>query len=99
VLNCDHEDVLQACEEYGIGFIPYFPIGAGSLSGVDAIQDVADAHDTTVYQIALAWLLEHSDVMLPILGTSSLEHLEENVVVSLISLSNEVYRRSEALDG
>jgi len=89
VLNRDHEDVLEACEEYEIGFMPYFPMGAGSLSGVDAIQEVADAHDASVYQIALAWLLEHSDVTLPIPGTESLEHLEENVAASSISLLNE----------
>ena len=93
MLNRDHEDVLQACEEYGIGFIPYFPIAAGSISGVDVIQEVADAHDATVYQIALAWLLEHSDVTLPIPGTASLEHLEENVAASSISLSNEEYSK------
>ena len=95
VVNRDHEDVLQACEDYGIGFIPYFPIAAGSISGVDAIQDVADAHDATVYQIALAWLLEHSDVTLPIPGTGSLKHLEENVAASSISLSNGEYSRLE----
>ena len=93
VLNRDHEDVLKACEEYRIGFIPYFPIAAGSISGVDVIQEVADAHDATVYQIALAWLLEHSDVTLPIPGTASLDHLEENVAASSISLSNEEYTR------
>ena len=93
VLNRDHEDVLQACEEYGIGFIPYFPMAAGSLSGVNVIQEVADAYDATVYQIALAWLLEHSDVTLPIPGTSSIDHLEANVAASSISLSNEEYSR------
>ena len=93
VVNRDHEDVLEACEEYGIGFIPYFPIAAGSISGIEAIQEVADAHDATVYQIALAWLLEHSNVMLPIPGTGSLDHLRENTAASSISLSNEEYSR------
>jgi len=93
VLHRDQEDVLQACEDYGIGFIPYFPIAAGSISGIDTINTVADAHDATVYQIAIAWLLEHSDVMLPIPGTGSLEHLEENVAASTISLSDEEYTR------
>jgi len=93
VLNRDHEDVLHACEAHGIGFIPYFPIAAGSLSGVDAIRDVADAHDATGYQIALAWLPEHSEGLLPIPGTGSLDHLEENVAASSISLSNEEYGR------
>ena len=98
VLNRDHEDVLQACEEYGIGFMPYFPIAAGSITGIDAIQNVADAHDATVYQIALAWLLKHSDVTLPIPGTGSIDHLKENVAASSISLSNEEYNRLTALD-
>mgnify|MGYP006277381845 CR=1 FL=1 len=93
VMNRDHEDVLEACEEYDIGFIPYFPIAAGSISGIEAIQEAADTHDATVYQIALAWLLEHSAVMLPIPGTGSLEHLEENVAASSISLSNGEYNR------
>jgi hypothetical protein len=98
VLNRDHEDVLKACEEYGIGFIPYFPIAAGSISGVDAIQEIADAHDATVYQIALAWLLKHSDVTLPIPGTGSIDHLKENVAASSISLSNEEYNRLEKIE-
>ncbi len=93
ILNRDQEDVLEACEDYGIGFIPYFPIAAGSISSVDAIQAVADTHDATLYQIALAWLLDHSDVILPIPGTGSLEHLEENVAASSISLSDEEYNR------
>ena len=97
ILNRDHEAVLEACEEYGIGFIPYFPIAAGSISGVDVINEIADAHDATVYQIALAWLLEHSDVMLPIPGTGSLEHLKENVAASSISLSDEEYNRLAAI--
>ena len=99
LLHRDHEDVLQACEEYGIGFIPYFPIAAGSISDIDAIQEVADAHDATVYQIALAWLLEHSNVTLPIPGTGSIDHLEENVAASSISLSNEEYSRLTELEG
>ena len=78
--------------------MPYFPIAAGSITGIDAIQNVADAHDATVYQIALAWLLEHSDVTLPIPGTGSIDHLKENVAASSISLSNEEYSRLTALD-
>ncbi len=93
VLDRDHEAVLEACEQYDIGFIPYFPIAAGSLSGVDLIQEVADTHDASVYQIALAWLLEHSAVMLPIPGTGSVTHLEENVAAASISLSDDAYNR------
>ena len=68
-------------------------IAAGSISGIDTIQEVADAHDATVYQIALAWLLNHSDVTLPIPGTASIDHLKENIAASSISLSNEEYNR------
>ncbi|QKY19820.1 aldo/keto reductase [Halolamina sp. CBA1230] len=95
--NREHEDVLDACEDAGIGFIPYFPIGAGDLDEKAAVVDeVAEAHDASRYQVALAWLLEHSDVTLPIPGTSSVEHLRENVAASGIDLSDgEVAQLSE----
>jgi len=92
--NRDDEDVLEACEEYGIGFIPWFPLGAGDLGErEDAVQPVADAHDASPQQIALAWLLEHSDVTLPIPGTSSVDHLEQNVAATETDLTDEQYRR------
>jgi len=90
--NRTDEDVLAACEEYGIGFIPWFPLAAGGVD--DALVDeIAASHDASPYQIALAWLLEHSDVTLPIPGTSSIEHLEENVAASAIDLGAEEYNR------
>jgi len=93
VAHRDDEDVLEACEEYGIGFIPWFPLGAGDLGDVDGIDEIAKRHDATPYQIALAWLLGHSDVTLPIPGTSSLDHLEQNVAASAIELSDEELAR------
>ncbi|WP_338726899.1 aldo/keto reductase [Haladaptatus sp. DJG-WS-42] len=82
------EDVLDVCEAEGIGFIPWFPLGAGDLGKTGEILDeIATTHSATRYQIALAWLLQHSPVMLPIPGTSSLTHLEENVAASAITLS------------
>ena len=88
------EDVLAACEEYDIGFIPWFPIAAGEMDELgDVVDEVADAHDATRAQVALAWLLEHSDVMLPIPGTSSIEHLEENLAAADIDLADEEYGR------
>jgi aryl-alcohol dehydrogenase-like predicted oxidoreductase len=95
--NREHEDVLDACEDAGIGFIPYFPIGAGDLSEkAEIVDEIADAHDASRYQIALAWLLGSSDVTLPIPGTSSVEHLRENVAASGIELSDtELARLSE----
>lgn len=86
------EDVLEACGEYGIGFMPWFPIAAGEMDALgEAVDDVADAQDATRAQVALAWLLEHSDVMLPIPGTASIDHLEENVAASEIDLTDEEY--------
>ncbi len=95
VAHRDDEDVLEACEEYGIGFIPWYPMGAGELDEeiAEALDDVAANHDATRYQIALAWLLEHSDVTLPIPGTSSLDHLKENVAAASVDLTDEEYRR------
>jgi pyridoxine 4-dehydrogenase len=84
------EDVLEACEQAGIGFIPWFPLATGHLAEPDGpLGRIADEHDATPAQIALAWLLARSPVMLPIPGTSSVEHLEENVAALDIELSPE----------
>jgi pyridoxine 4-dehydrogenase len=83
----DSENVLKACEQGGKGFIPWFPLDAGR-EGSGLIDEVAQAHDATPMQIALAWLLQHSQVTLPIPGTSSLEHLEENVAAAAIRISD-----------
>jgi aryl-alcohol dehydrogenase-like predicted oxidoreductase len=93
VANREDEDVLDACEEYGIGFVPWFPLGGDGLPEVEGIEEIAEAHDATPQQVALAWLLEHSDVTLPIPGTSSLAHLEENVAAAGIDLSDEEMAR------
>ena len=99
VANRESERLLDACEEYGIGFIPWFPLAAGELGALgDALDEVATAHDATRYQIALAWLLHHSDVTLPIPGTSTVEHLEENVDAASIELTDEEYARLAAHD-
>jgi len=92
--NREDEAVLEACEDAGIGFIPWFPLGAGDLGGKEpVIEEIVDAHDASRYQIALAWLLDHSDVTLPIPGTSSADHLEENVAASQVDLADEEYAR------
>ena len=94
VVNRADEDVLQACENYDIGFIPWYPLAAGDLGEkAETIESVADEQDASRYQIALAWLLDHSDVTLPIPGTSSIEHLEANVAASGIELTDEQYAR------
>ncbi len=84
------EDVLDRCEELGIGFIPWFPLSAGSLADPGGlVAETAERHDATPPQIALAWLLARSKVMLPIPGTSSVPHLEENVAAAGIELGEE----------
>jgi pyridoxine 4-dehydrogenase len=87
------EDVLAACERAGIAFLPWFPIGAGALARADELQAVASAHDATAAQVALAWLLQRSPVLLPIPGTSSIAHLEENVAAAGLRLTSEEVRR------
>jgi len=94
VANRESEDVLAACEEYDIGFIPWFPLGAGDLDDrEDALAAIADDHDATPRQIALAWLLRHSRVILPIPGTSDPAHLAENVAATAIDLTDDEYAR------
>ena len=86
------EDVLDYCERHSIGFIPWFPLAAGSLAKSGSILDsVAKAHNATPSQIALAWVLKRSAVMLPIPGTSKVAHLEENVAAVDIQLSDEEF--------
>jgi pyridoxine 4-dehydrogenase len=88
--NRGAEDVLDYCEEQGIGFIPWFPLAAGKLARPGgAVAETARAHDATPGQIALAWLLHRSPVMLPIPGTGSVAHLEENVAAAGIELTAE----------
>jgi pyridoxine 4-dehydrogenase len=84
--------VVDYCEKNKIAFIPWFPLGAGKVAG-DVLNEVAQAHRATAKQIALAWLLQRSPMMLPIPGTSSVEHLEENVAAASVRLSQEEYKR------
>jgi len=87
----DHssEEVLQACERDGLGFMPWFPLATGNLTRADgALDEVARAHGATPAQVALAWLLGHSPVMLPIPGTSSVAHFEENQKAAQLELSD-----------
>ena len=84
----DGEDLLKFCEQENIQFIPYFPIG-GNGQALESLREVAEKHGATERQIALAWLLAHSPVMLPIPGTSSIEHLEENIAAGDIVLDDD----------
>ena len=90
------EDVLAACEGAGIAFLPWFPIGAGALARAGELEAVASAHDATAAQVALAWLLQRSPVLLPIPGTSSMAHLDENVAAAGLRLSEAELRRLSA---
>jgi aryl-alcohol dehydrogenase-like predicted oxidoreductase len=86
------EDELDVCEQEGIGFIPWFPLAVGELARPGGpLDEIAQAHDAAPSQIALAWLLQRSPVMLPIPGTSSVEHLEENVAAAAIELSEDEF--------
>ena len=84
----ESEDVLEACEALDIGFIPWFPLATGRLAESGGpVERIAGEHDATPAQIALAWLLARSPVMLPIPGTASVEHLEENLAAARFELS------------
>jgi pyridoxine 4-dehydrogenase len=95
------EDVLEACEELGIGFIPWFPLATGDLANPGGpLDEIARAHDATPGQVALAWLLARSRVILPIPGTSSVAHLEENVAARDLRLTDEdVHGLAESVRG
>jgi aryl-alcohol dehydrogenase-like predicted oxidoreductase len=91
------EDVLDYCEREGIGFIPWFPLAAGDLAAPGGpLAEVAAAHDATPGQVALAWLLQRSPVMLPIPGTSTVAHLEENVAAAKLKLTDDEFARLDA---
>jgi pyridoxine 4-dehydrogenase len=86
------EDVLEFCEQHKIGFVPWFPLGSGKLSEPGGPLDrVAKELDATVSQVSLAWLLRRSPVMLPIPGTASVAHLEENIAAAALSLTDAQY--------
>jgi len=91
------EAILRYCESRGIAFIAYFPLDAGDLHSVAALHPIAHAHGTAVWQVGLAWLLAHSPAVIPIPGTSSLEHLEENIKASRLNLSKEEETRLNEL--
>src|SRR6202171_3657099 len=84
--------VVDYCERNGIAFIPWFPLGAGKVAG-DMLNEIAQAHRASPTQVALAWLLRRSPIMLPIPGTSSIEHLEQNVAAASLRLPDEDYQK------
>jgi pyridoxine 4-dehydrogenase len=91
-----HEDVVEYCTKHKLAFIPWFPVAAGKLAKPGGKLDtVAKAHGATVSQLSLAWLLHHSPVMLPIPGTSSVAHLEENIAAAGVRLSDAEWKEIE----
>lgn len=83
--------VVDYCNRNGIAFIPWFPLGAGRVAG-QTLDQLARAHEVTPHQVAIAWLLKRAAIMLPIPGTSSVKHLEENVAAAALQLSDEEYK-------
>ncbi|HEV3421563.1 MAG TPA: aldo/keto reductase [Candidatus Acidoferrum sp.] len=100
VLDRGAEDVLEYSERAKIGFIPWFPLGAGQLSAAGSkLAKFAEQAKITPSQLALAWLLRHSPVMLPIPGTSRVEHLEENVATASVKIDHGIYQELNKLAG
>ena len=98
VFDREWENVVDYCEQNKLAFIPWFPLGAGGV-GHDVLARVAQAHRATPMQVALAWALQRSPVMLPIPGTSKVEHSEENVAAAGLRISEEEFRQLEAVNG
>ena len=92
------EEVLTYCEAHGIGFIPWYPLAAGALTreGTEALDAIARAHGATPSQVAVAWLLQRSPVILPIPGTSKVAHLEENARARDIELTAAEFDRLDS---
>jgi pyridoxine 4-dehydrogenase len=87
------ENTLSYCEKENLGFLPWSPVGGGrGIKSGAATDAIAKAHNTTVYQVALAWLLQRSPVMLPIPGTSNIQHLEDNVAAAKLKLTAEEWK-------
>src|SRR6266566_4708104 len=94
------ENVLVYCEKKNLGFLPWFPIGGGGgLKPENPLNVAAKAHTVSVVQVALAWLLERSPVMLPIPGTASLAHLEQNVAAAKLKLTPEEWKAIDTIAG
>ncbi len=95
--NRQSEAIVDYCAAHGIGFIPWFPLAAGALAGPGSVlSTIADKLHASNGQVALAWLLKRAPVMLPIPGTSSVEHLQENVAAAQLTLTDEDYAALEA---
>jgi pyridoxine 4-dehydrogenase len=100
VVERGSEDVVDACERHALGFIPWWPLATGRLAEPGGpLDEIARERDASPGQVALAWLLARSPVMLPIPGTSSVEHLEENAEASRLQLTEDEFERIAAAAG
>ena len=103
LLERGNADILEACRERGLAFVPFFPLGSAfgeghrRIAGDPTVQRIATKHDATAAQVALAWLLQLAPNILLIPGTSSLNHLEENLAAAELELDNEDLKALEAL--
>lgn len=98
VFDREWEHVLNFCDQHKLAFIPWFPLGAGGV-GHDVLSRVAQAHRAKPIQVALSWLLQRSQIMLPIPGTSSVEHLQENISAAAIHLAQDEFRQLDEVNG
>jgi aryl-alcohol dehydrogenase-like predicted oxidoreductase len=96
--NRKWEAELEYTREYNIAFIPWYPLGGGNVQGEQILQGVANKYNATIHQVALSWLLHHSPNILLIPGTSSVEHLEENMKAADIALTENDMQELEALN-
>ena len=95
--NRKWESVLDYCKEQNMAFIPWYPLNAGNVHAVEALKRIGEKYGATAHQVALSWLLHHSNNILLIPGTSKVAHLEENVKAAAITLSPEDMHQMEAL--
>jgi pyridoxine 4-dehydrogenase len=94
--NRKHEDVVNYCDREGLAFIPWFPVAAGALANPKSpVHKIAETHQATPAQLSIAWLLHRSPVMLPIPGTSSVKHLEENLAAAALKLDEKEWEQIE----
>jgi aryl-alcohol dehydrogenase-like predicted oxidoreductase len=95
--NRSWEPVLEYCEQNNIAFIPWFPVGGGSVKDQEILRQMAERKNTSIHLLALSWLLHHSNIIILIPGTSSLSHLQENMKVADIQLSEEELKELDGL--
>ncbi|HET7896877.1 MAG TPA: aldo/keto reductase [Flavisolibacter sp.] len=95
--NRKWEPVLRYCEEQNMAFIPWYPLNAGNVHAIETLKKIGEKHKATAHQVALSWLLHHSNNILLIPGTSKLAHLEENVRAASVQLTGEDMKELESL--